>query len=162
MRPVGVARVALLGALGFGIGGAIASAGFLIPVGGAVAGASLGLALGDWRKVATLALLGVLGTTLGVLAALVVTAPLSYPSWAMAAVIGAVIGASLGLAFLNWKTVAALALVGGVGFGIGGAIAGDSPAWLLAVGALGGASLGTTLGYLEYRTRPENGRPRVR
>ncbi len=50
MRRTGITRFVLLGAAGFGIGGAVAGivgAFVAIPVAGAVGGASLGLALGS-------------------------------------------------------------------------------------------------------------------
>jgi hypothetical protein len=45
MRATSVVRFILFGAVGFGLGVVIAGAGFLIPLGGAVGGASLGAAL---------------------------------------------------------------------------------------------------------------------
>ncbi len=65
--------------------------------------------------------------------------------------IGAAVGASLGVAFWDWKRVAALGVTGAVGFGLCGALAGDSPSSLLVMGVRGGASLGGVLGYLEGR-----------
>ena len=43
-----------------------------------------------------------------------------------------------------------------------GAVGGDSPSSLLAIGGIGGASLGAALGYLEDRKLAAEQRPRVR
>jgi hypothetical protein len=162
MRATSVMRFVVLGAVGFGIGVVIAGAGFLIPVGGALGGASLGLGLEDKRKAAILALLGALGATFGVIVVFIAGSPVwDYPV-RMAAVIGAMVGASLGVAFWDWKRVVALTVAGAVGFGLGGAIGGDSPSGLLALGVIGGASLGAALGYLEIRKLAQEQRPRVR
>lgn len=80
----------------------------------------------------------------------------------MAAVIGAMVGTSLGVSFWDWKRVVALTVAGAVGFGLGGAIGGDSPSGLLATGVIGGALLGAALGHLENRSLAEERRPRVR
>ncbi len=162
MRATSVVRFAGLGAIGFGIGVVVAGAGFLIPVGGAIGGAALGLALEDRSKAVSLALLGALGATLGVILTFVGGSAVWDSPATMAVVIGAVIGASLGLAFLDLKRIVALAMAGGVGFGLGGTIAGDSPYSLLAMGIIGGALLGATLGYLEQRRLAEGRGPRVR
>jgi hypothetical protein len=151
MRHTNLTRFIIFGAVGFGIGVVIAGAGFLVPVGGALGGASLGLAMEGRSKVAVLALLGASGATLGVVLTFVGGSPVWDSPATMAALIGAVIGASLGVAFLEWKWIVVLAVAGGVGFGLGGAIAGDSPSWLLGMGIIGGASLGAALGYLEGR-----------
>jgi hypothetical protein len=162
MRATSVMRFVVLGAVGFGIGVVIAGAGFLIPVGGALGGASLGLGLEDKRKAAILALLGALGATFAVIVVFIAGSPVwDYPV-RMAAVIGAMVGASLGVAFWDWKRVVALTVAGAVGFGLGGAIGGDSPSGLLALGVIGGASLGAALGYLEIRKLAQEQRPRVR
>jgi hypothetical protein len=144
-------RFAVLGAAGFGVGSIIAGSGILIPLGGAAGGALLGLALKDRRRAVILALLGALGATLGVLVTVMFGSPVWDSPGAMGAVMGATIGASLGVAFGDWKRVAALGVAGAVGFGLGGALAGDSPSSLLATGVLGGASLGGALGYFEGR-----------
>ena len=88
-------------------------------IGGALGGASLGLALKDWRKVAILALLGALGLAVGVFATLTVAALFSYSPLLLGALVGVVVGASLGAAFLDWRTVLGLAVAGAVGFGVG-------------------------------------------
>jgi hypothetical protein len=166
MRTTTVVRFVLFGAVGFGVGWSIFGT---IPVGDAVGGASLGLALNwkDARRVIILALLGGLGGTLAVVVVginvVVFAGPLiwDYP-WKMAALSGTMVGASLGIGFADWKRVVALAATGSVGFGIGGGIAGDSQSWFLVAGLIGGASLGAVLGYLEERKLAEQRRTRVR
>jgi hypothetical protein len=164
MRAMSVLRFVVLGAIGFGVGWGIFGT---IPVGGAVGGASLGLALKDVRKAIILALLGGLGELLAVLIVginvVVFAGPLisDYP-WKMAALAGTMVGASLGIGFADWKRVVALAATGTVGFGVGGAIAGTSQSWFLVAGLIGGTSLGAALGYLEQRRLAEERSPRVR
>jgi hypothetical protein len=177
MRATSVMRFVLFGAAGFGIGGAIGVATLsLIPFGGAVGGASLGLALRDWRKAVVLALLGAMGLTVGVFVTLVLAATLSYASGPMGAVVGTVVGASLGVAFWDWRTIFALAVAGGLGFGVG-LLAWDLLQWdslpsmvvrfslsisVVVTGLLGGAFLGAVLGLLEKRKLNEERGPRVR
>jgi len=74
MRAKTVMRFIIFGAVGFGIGGAIAGAsgdamllGFIAM--GALGGASLGLAVGDKRSILTLALTGTSGFGLGLVIA---------------------------------------------------------------------------------------------
>lgn len=175
MGRAGILRFVSLGAAGFGVGGPIAwSAGYYLPsllelstlLVGAVGGASLGLALGDRRKLVALALLGGLGTTLGLLVATILGSFVNYSLILIGSVLGTVIGVSLGLAFLDLRRIVALALAGAVGFGIG-VPAGDSlsllaeifenlPAFrdapfIFVAGVAGGAALGAALGYLEWR-----------
>ncbi len=122
-------RFIILGAVGFGIGWAIpAVVSAIIPeaffewtffFSGAVGGALLGLALGDWKRVATLTLAGFLGFGVGFYFSMVAVLLLGLlPS--IEAGIGMVGGAALGLVFGDLKRVALLALAGFVGFGIGG------------------------------------------
>src|SRR5215208_2722399 len=166
MRLSGLTRFVILGALGFGAGGAIAVLSMLWPislslsvlVGGAVGGASLGLALRDWRRAMILAMLGTLGLTAGIFATLGFASYFAYSP--------APLGASLGVAFLDWRTILALGLAGALGFGIG-FLAGDllrasfpvikGLGSIVVAGMIGGASLGATLGILETR-RPAGGR----
>jgi hypothetical protein len=109
LRLASLVRCSVLGAVGFGVGGAIAVLSMLGPipfslsvlVGGAFGGASLGLALKDWRKVAILALLGALGLAVGVFATLSVASYFNYSSLPLGALVGVVVGASLGVAFLD-------------------------------------------------------------
>jgi hypothetical protein len=170
MRLSGLTRFVILGALGFGAGGAIAVLSMLWPislslsvlVGGAVGEASLGLALGDWRRAMILAMLGTLGLTAGIFATLGFASYFAYSP----APLGALVGASLGVAFLDWRTILALGLAGALGFGIG-FLAGDllrasfpvirGLGSIVVAGMIGGASLGATLGILETR-RPAGGR----
>jgi hypothetical protein len=186
MRAMSMMRFILCGAVGFGIGGAIGT--FLFPLGiflgGAVGGASLGLALKDWRRVVILALLGALGLFVGVLAGLIlvgVSAGLTlgsfffnYSEVPIAATVGAVVGASLGAAFLDWRTIVALAVAGAVGFSVGNLPADylrfsipiigqlGETGGIAITGTIGGASLGAALGYLENRRQDQGQRPRVR
>lgn len=193
MRKVEIMRFVLLGALGFGIGGAIAAASWpllvftfgasalLFVLSGAAGGASLGLALEDRRRTVALALLGILGTLVGGIVALVIAflflasdEALYGVRGAMGIFGGAAVGASLGLAFRDWKRLLVLILAGAVGFGAGVIVAvfvlrsvfgGDFMAGtagtivLYAItGIVGGASLGAALGYLEWAAQ----RPRSR
>jgi hypothetical protein len=85
MRATSLMRFAVLGAVGFGVAGAIAGACWplvvitrgastlLFILSGAVGGASLGLALGDRTRAKRLALLGILGFSLGGIVVLVIS-----------------------------------------------------------------------------------------
>jgi hypothetical protein len=186
MRAMSVMRFVVLGAVGFGIGGAIGSLLIMylpggvallltILIGGAVGGASLGLAFGDWRRVVVLAMLGALGLTLGVFAGLTLGSFFfNYSEVATVAIVGAVVGASLGAAFGDWRTILALVVAGAVGFSVGTLPAdfvrfsipilrqlGEGGSFAI-TGTIGGASLGAALGYLEYRKLAQGQRPRVR
>jgi hypothetical protein len=178
-------RFIVLGAIGFGLGGAIGSPliTFLpggvalllwLLVGGAVGGASLGLALKDWRRVVVLALLGALGLFVGVMAGLLLGSFFNYSTVPIAAIVGAVVGASLGVAFRDWRTILALAVAGAVGFSVRnlaefvrlsvpiiGTDLGEAGS-IAITGVIGGASLGAALGYFEFRKMAEERRPRVR
>ncbi len=191
MRAKTVMRFVIFGAVGFGIGGAISGqlSRFLpemVPglvglplilfVGGALGGASLGLAAKDFRRVVILALLGALGLTIGVMAGLILGSFFfNYSEVAIAAIVGAVVGASLGAAFLDWRTIVALAVAGAVGFSVGSLPGGSlgfsipiirqllgASGSIAVAGLVGGASLGAVLGYLEYRKLSQERRPRVR
>lgn len=160
-------RLMLLGAAGFGAGGVVLYAGFSIigflsPLAGAVGGAALGLAFRDRETLVTLALLGALGAAIGFLLAvgikdlsLAMGFPIGNSQATMAAVTGATTGAALGVAFRDWKRVVVLGVAGAVGFGLGGAIAGESPSWLPAAGIIGGATVSAAIGLSEIaRARP--------
>ena len=121
-----------------------------------------------------LALLGALGLTVGVMAALILGSFFNYPEVPITVMVGAVVGASLGVAFLDWRTVVALAVAGAAGFGIG-SLPADSVRFFIPIlrqlgeagsyaitGIIGGALLGATLGYVEQRRLAEERRPRVR
>ncbi len=185
---------AIAGGVGLPMFGAIFSEDFpaliryalIFSVGGAVGGAALGLGLRDGRKAAGMALLGAVGFLFG---SFIVTGLYFFFSFffgagygflevVSAATLGLVLGAALGLALRSWKSTALLALIGLVGFGIGGLIAAalqgfplqpmeGPPSWQSVVsgaieGLIGGASLGAALGYLEQRRLAAEQRPRVR
>jgi len=184
MRATSVMRVVILGAIGFGIGGATASliafrlgtGGVLLGplIGGAVGAASLGLALKDFRRALILALLGAPGLAVGIMAGLSLGSFFNYSAVAIAAIVGAVVGASLGVAFKDWRTILALAVAGAVGFSVGNLAAYftlfsvpivrqlDEAGSIAITGTIGGASLGAALGYLESRKLAAERRPRVR
>ncbi len=178
MRRTSLARFVLFGAAGFGIGGTIAwPIGYyflielMIPIAGGLGGASLGLALRDRRKLVVLALLGALGTFLGLLVAAILysyvgTYDVNYSLVVTGPVFGTVLGASLGLAFLDLRRIVALALAGVAGFGVGvpaGEFLGplvdsfedipffENAPFIFIAGVTGGAALGAALGYLERR-----------
>lgn len=179
-------RFVVSGAVGFGIGGAIAGAsgdamllGFVVM--GALGGASLGLAASDKRSTATLALTGALGFGIGFLVgfAIVLLVWDPFGNWFIGAVGGLLGGASLGVAFRTWRRIVLLAVVGTLGFGIGwGAVdvlsqplvepgaSGITLWWAILFmtieNAIGGASLGVALGYLQNRKLASERRPRVR
>ena len=174
VKSKSISAFTLWGALGFGIGGAIGGAiwvafdaphfGFAIL--GAVGGASLGLVLKDRKTAGLLALAGAIGFGIGFLAGffilLVVWQPSHLQGVLTGAIGGAVGGALLGIACRSWKSVRVLALASAIGFGavvqatlghplsltaqvLSGAIT------LATWGAVGGASLGAAMGYLEKR-----------
>jgi hypothetical protein len=179
MRLDGLTRFVVFGAVGFGTGGAIAILSMLgsIPlplsvlVGGAAGGASLGLALGDWKRTTILAILGTLGLTAGIFATLTVGSFFDYAPAPLGALVGAVVGASLGAAFLDGRTILVLGLASALGFGIGVA-AGDllrasfpiirGVGSIVVAGIIGGASLGAALGFLEIQRRAGERGQRVR
>jgi hypothetical protein len=185
MSAMSVMRFALLGAVGFGVGGATSSfIVFYLPgqvalplallIVGAVGGASLGLALKDFRRVVILAGLGALSLFIGLFAGLILGSFFNFSEVLIAAMVGAVVGASLGLALGDWRTIVALAVAGAVGFGIGSLPAdalrfsipllrqlGEGGS-IAIIGTIGGASLGAALGYLENRKLAERQSPRVR
>jgi hypothetical protein len=123
MRTASVMRFVLFGAAGFGIGGTIAGAcwplafvtrgasALLFILSGAVGGASLGLALGDRGRTIKLVLLGTLGFTLGGIVALVIgfgfiSGSEEYGTRGVMGIFGgAMVGASLALAFGGWKRI---------------------------------------------------------
>ena len=153
MRATSVMRFVLFGAVGFGIGWAIAgffNSGFIAitapmfpPGGGAqpppwwislmpplswfiagvCGGAGLGLALRSWKRVLALTVAGLLGFGLGSLLFLVIAFLFGLRPVGVAAGAGLCGGVLLGLTFGDWRRVVALGLMGMVGFGAGGAIA---------------------------------------
>jgi hypothetical protein len=191
MRAASVMRFVLFGAVGFSIGVAIAgfwwvewpSTARLLAyfLGGACGGAALGVAMGTWKRVLTLAVAGFFGFGLSSLLVIVLSRVFLFlvPLGGEAVGMGLFGGALLGLTFGDWKRVALLGLAGMVGFGVGGAIAAalEMPPLIILdrslllelyvpvqamVGLIGGASLGATLGYLEKHRLGAEQRPRVR
>jgi hypothetical protein len=183
MRAMSVTRFVLFAAAGFGLGSAMAVNDPLLGYFaiGALGGTALGAALQNWRKAIIMALTGLVGFGIGFNVGFVLIYVWEPPFMLLVegVVGGAVGGAALGLAFRDWRTVAALALGGAVGFGIGGGIVDllkqsfASPGaqgvtfwwatgFMVTQGAIGGASLGAALGYLEKRKLAAGQRPRVR
>jgi hypothetical protein len=147
MRATSVMRFVIFGAIGFGIGLAIAgffNSGFIAitapipPPGrgaepppwwlsqmpslswffaGACGGAGLGLALKSWKRVAALALAGAVGFGVGNLFFFALAFLFGFPL--VGAGMGALGGLILGLALADWRKVLLLGLVGMVGFGVG-------------------------------------------
>ncbi len=178
-------RFVIFGAVGFGIGGAITRPlSLLLPgmvalpltvlIAGAVGGASLGLALKDFRRVVILAVLGALGLTVGVMVGLMLGSFFNYSEVPITVIVGVVVGASLGAAFLDWRPIGALAIAGAVGFSVG-YLAGDflrasfpiigsvgEVGSIAVAGLVGGAALGAAFGYLENRKLAAEQRARVR
>jgi len=133
-----IVRFALLGAVGFGIGGAIGGAitsdsstflGFATL--GIFGGASLGFVSKGWKGAIFLALAGgagfVVGTFLSVIIGMGLGLTLPKPineiyslvaPFIMGAIIGAIGGMALGLALKDWRGTGLLALASAVGCGI--------------------------------------------
>ncbi len=211
MRAKSVMRFVIFGAVGFGIGWVVAGlfntalVGITEPMfppgrgaepppgwvtwppyftyflAGAGGGAGLGLAIGGWKRVVALAVAGGVGFGVSFFLFFVVAFLFGLREVGVAMGIGLFGGVVLGLTFGDWKRVVLLGLAGMVGFGVGGAIAAalgmpvlgidwEQPPLLLVlfvlvqamVGLIGGASLGTALGYLEKRKLAEERSPRVR
>ena len=170
---------ALFGAVGFGIGGAIASPisvdaaiflGFAIMAG--IGGMSLGLALKSWKMAGFLALAGAVGFPFGFYVSIFVgmglgeVLPLPDLFWRILGrntIAGAIGGAALGLPLNSGKAVGFLALAGAIALRIAEQILEVidfgliTPQLLSGVtqlaiwGVVLGALLGATLGYLEKR-----------
>jgi hypothetical protein len=151
MRATSVMRFVLFGAVGFGIGLAVAgffNSGFIaitapmfppgrgvepppwwmsqIPslswfIAGACGGAGMGLALKSWKRVAALALAGCVGFGVGNFFFFVLAFLFGFPL--VGTGMGALGGLMLGLALADWRKVLLLGLAGMVGFGVGEAIA---------------------------------------
>lgn len=171
MKSASIVRFVLWGAAGFCLGGVLLglAGGLVIPVSGAVGGASLGLALGDMRKAVALGLLGALGFSIGVPVAFILGFLGFVPSseygalGAMGVLAGAVGGAALGLAFRDWRWIAILSatcslgvcagLTGGLSMlrllGLPAGVAGGAILFAVA-GIICGASLGATLRIREW------------
>lgn len=153
MRATSVMRFVVLGAIGFGIGWAIAgffNSGFIaitapmFPPGrgaelppwwatwppylswffaGACGGAGLGLALRSWKRVAALAVAGSVGFGVGNFFFFVLAFLFGLRPVGVAMGIGLFGGLMLGLALADWRKVVLLGLASMVGYGIGGVIA---------------------------------------
>ena len=151
MRAASVMRFVILGAVGFGIGWAVAgflTSGFLaitLPrfqppsppppwwvtwpsqlayfLGGACGGAALGVAIGVWKRLVALAVAGFLGFGLGGFLFFVIAFLFGLHPVGVAAGMGLFGSVLLGLTFGDRKRVVLLGLTGMVGFGVGGAIA---------------------------------------
>jgi hypothetical protein len=151
VRATSVLRFVVFGAVGFGIG--LAVAGFfnsvfiaitapMFPVGrgaepppwwaslpphlswffaGACGGAGLGLAFRSWKRIIALAVAGSLGFGVGFFIFFVLAFLFGFSQVGVG--MGALSGLMLGLALADWRAVVFLGLAGMVGFGVGGAIA---------------------------------------
>jgi hypothetical protein len=167
-----IVEVALWGAGGFGVGGAIGGVAWValdapqlgFPILGAIGGASLGVALKDGKRAMLLALAGAIGIGIGFLTGfftvLTIWEPVHVEGLFLGAVGGSLGGAAFGLALRSWRKAGLLSLAGAVGFGVAVQafwymLRGLEPQVLwgaitLAVwGIVGGAFLGAALGYLE-------------
>jgi hypothetical protein len=131
---------------------------------GAISGASLGWALGGWRKAWPCALAGAIGFGGG--HGLTIISSFSFEWYGigfqaiMGAIMGALGGLSLGIALKNFSWAGFLMLAGAIGFSIGYVVCRQIidqqipgvPAYLFIIwGVIGGAFLGATLGYLECK-----------
>ena len=140
--PMSMMWFVILGAVGVGIGGAF---GFLSPwgvfLGGALGGASLGLAFKDVERVVNLAVLSLVGLAVGAVGLLwgfflgiparlglyddsptskgAVVVGVAILLVVGVAILGAMIGAAMGANFGDWRRVVQLAVAGAVGFGVG-------------------------------------------
>ncbi len=152
MRTTSVMRFVLYGAVGFGIGWAIAGlvnvvlAAITAPtlqygsselppwwatwlphftyfIAGACGGAGLGLAIGGWKRVVALAVAGGVGFGVSFFLFFIVAFLFGLREVGVAMGIGLFGGVMLGLALADQRRVILLGLAGMVGFGIGGAIA---------------------------------------
>ncbi len=165
-----IGKFAIFGSIGFGIGLTIIAViriepflvGLFLP--GAVGGASLGWALGGWKKAWLLALAGAIGFGGG--RALTIIFAFTFVGYGigfqaiMGAIMGAIGGLSLGIALKNLAWAGFLTLAGAIGFSIGYVayrqiidqqIPGV-PTYIFVIwGIIGGAFLGAALGYLETR-----------
>ncbi len=165
-------RLAAYGAAGFGLGGAIGGAmwvafdaphlGFAIF--GALGGASFGLALKGWRATIISVLSCAIGFDIGFLLPffilLIVWEPVyDIQGLFVGGIAGAIGGVSLAIGMKEWKKAWLLALAGAVGFGFAAQatwniLRGLEPQVLWGAitltiwGILGGAAVGTAVGYI--------------
>lgn len=165
-----IGRFAIFGAIGFGIGLTIIAVidiepwlvGLFLP--GAVGGASLGWALGGWKKAWPLALAGAIGFGSGRALTIILAFTFEWYGIGFQAIMGAIMGAigglSLGIALKNPTWARFLTLAGAIGFSIGYTayrqiidqqILGAPTHLFIIWGIIGGTLLGAALGYLEKR-----------
>jgi tetratricopeptide (TPR) repeat protein len=178
---VSLGRFVILGMLGFAVGSAV---GIIAPpspygviigaVKGAAGGTALGIALRDRGKTVKLFFAGAIGHVLGIGMALAIASVVFEPgpanlarSLAVGGIWGLIGGGILGLALKSLPRTIALALVGTVAYAFGNVI--NNAIWVafestaasataaVVAGAIGGASLGWVLGYLERRARNGEG-----
>ncbi len=144
-----IAKFALFGAVGFGVGGAVAGGiqqaisspwemfstfvvFITVPVWGAIAGLVLGLAFWDWGRVIALSLLGANGLLAGGYIGYLVVHGAKPPeevgwiAWfgVTSIVLACVLGFGIWGDSLNWRKILVLALAGALGFGLGAYIIG--------------------------------------
>jgi len=141
---------------------------------GAIGGTALGIALRDMGKTVKLFFAGAIGHALGLGMALAVASTVwgfdpenVARGLAVGGIFGFIGGGILGLAWKRLPRTIALALAGTVAYAFGNSIenaiwvAGESTAALVTgaavAGAIGGASLGLVLAYLERRARNREG-----
>jgi hypothetical protein len=168
MKRIGLGRFAIWGAVGFGLGGAIASTtGDLLIVGfviqGALGGAILGLAMEAWGRTAVMALACSFGFLVGYYLAFFVVLNLfeiPFSRLFIGAYGGGAGGAMLGLSLAGrgkslGTNVLVLAIAGALGFGLGmeligiGVASGWNPLRAQIAPELWRAVWGTTLFALE-------------
>jgi hypothetical protein len=162
---------ALLGVVGFGIGGAIGGViwvafdaphlGFAVL--GAVGGAFLGVATQGWKKAWIMALASAIGFDIGFLFSFFILLAIWEPSNGHGLLIGAIGGftggVSIGIVLKGWKRIVLFSLASAIGFSLAVWLTLDSfrglmpqivwGALTLAIwGSLGGAFLGSAIGYL--------------
>jgi hypothetical protein len=90
--------------------------------GGACGGVGLGLAIGGWKRIVTLAVAGAIGFGLGSFLFFVLAFLFGLHLVGVAMGMGLFGGVMLGLTFGDWKRVVLLGLASLVGFGIGGPV----------------------------------------
>lgn len=174
-----IAKFALFGAIGFGIGGAIggtiavdAAIFFGLAIMGGIGGMSLGLALKSWKMAGFLGLAGAVGFLFGLFVSVFIglglaeVLPLPNLIWIILGrftIGGAIAGAALGLPLKSWKASGFLALAGTIAFRILDQVQQVVPLGFITPqllsgvtqmfiwGVVLGAFLGAALGYLEKR-----------
>jgi hypothetical protein len=165
-----VAKLAIFGAIGFGIGLTIIAVievepwlvGLFLP--GAIGGLSMGWALKNWKKSWPLAIAGAIGFGSGRALTIILAFTFSWYGIGFQAVMGAIMGAigglSLGIALKKPSWAGFLTLAGAIGFSVGYVayrqmldqqILGGATHLFIIWGIVGGALLGAALGFLEKR-----------